>query len=839
MKLFPYILARVGGTTFSKVETLSFEKMSFVKILLEKESNLESQFEKVLQTFEETIEESNDYRDRAILNNGKKDFKNHRFSFLKKLKKINQEELLTNLLFNISVYSDRKIELENLKNEFDFIFQKEELFQYTFLQGFFQNEDFQNSLLQSSHSLYHQNKKLTLKSPLDFKKKERQTLRALAQYFYRIGAKTSPFSHFTTLDILSEKDGVFKNGKLENGDNLFQFNNFILSEMKNILLQDSSFYHQLKLKVNPSIFVQNEDFHFIKNDKNIETVQQIETSIILKELSQTIIPKEGALFEIVVIQLLELVEANQENLEKYLLELIELGFLEWDWGFSGLTFDWELKLQKIIHSMDTFLNKKDWTACLEKMIHAKVQMGVPDDEIRFLLQKSIKSNLEELGIKNIIPELILFEDVQKTSSFQLSENEIKPIIKSLDSLLRLLEPLVEDEMKNRILNCWIQNFSEEQSIPLIFFYEKLYQTPFDNAIANTFTNARNNSFFKEIKLGIKKNGVVDENGNLHFSIKDLKNIFPQNKKQAKSQYSGLFQFYKNEGKTKAVINGLTPGFGKLFGRFLPLFENEITIQLQKWNTRLQGKECWVENVDASIFNANLHPSLLNFEITNSKSQNNIPIENKIKLNDLEVCWDEDLNEPILSFSKTKKRISVFDCGFEHPENRSPMFQLLNGFSIPHATYRFFLKLVNELFFDEEPNRIKDFRRVVIDEHLVLQRQFSEVPNSFFPKKEKSESNSSYFLKIQKWRIENDIPQFIFIQPIQDTENPISNLSRDFFKPQLIDLISPIAIVLLQKVLEKHSGRIRIIEMLPNGEQLIGYSVAEFAVQWKLDEQLNR
>ncbi|MFT6321309.1 MAG: hypothetical protein ACJAT4_002239, partial [Granulosicoccus sp.] len=58
-----------------------------------------------------------------------------------------------------------------------------------------------------------------------------------------------------------------------------------------------------------------------------------------------------------------------------------------------------------------------------------------------------------------------------------------------------------------------------------------------------------------------------------------------------------------------------------------------------------------------------------------------------------------------------------------------------------------------------------------------------------------------------------------------------NLKKDFFKPQLIDLNSPLAIVLLQKVLEKHLGRIRLEEMLPKEEEMMGDSVAEFGVQW--------
>lgn len=829
MKLFPHILGRVGGSTFEEVKELSFSKVDIVNALLQKEKEVQSQYEKVLETFQFTIQKITDYRLKSVLINAKKDFQSHRASFLKKLKKKSQNDVLNKLFFEISIYSDFKFELKNLQDEFDLIFQKKEIDQYIVLRAFFQKQNIQKGLLQASHSLLSQIKKLDSKSPQNFKKKERQTLRSLAQYFYRIGTKTSPFSHFTTLDILSERDGAFQNESLENEKSFFQFNNFILAEIKELLLKEPSFFRQLELQVNPTVMVKNEEFHFIKNDKNIETIQQIETEEILFVLCRIIIAQDGIEFRSMVEELLKIVEADWSSLENYLLELVQVGFLEWQWGFSGLSFAWEEKLLERINSMRDFPSKNRLKICLDKMIQTKQRVKRSDVQTRFFLQKSIKGDLEKFGMKKIIPELILFEDVQKPISIQLSINQIQPIIQSLDSLLRLLEPLVKNEMKNKISSCWQQNFREEKSVPLIYFYKKFYQTPTPN---NNFTKSENEYFFEKIKLGIKENVVVDEEGNLHFYTKDLKDIFPKKNEQVSTQYSGLFQFYSSEGKIKAIINGLTPGFGKLFGRFLPLFNDDITKQLQAWNTELKNDNVWVENVDASIFNANLHPPLLSFEIKNSGSQNALPDEKQISIKDIEVIWDEYLKEPVLVSLKNKKRISIFDFGFEHPENRSPMFQLLNGFSVPHATYRFFLQLVNEVFIDDEPNEIKGFRRVVIDEHLVLQRQSTEVPNSFFPKKEKSETNSSYFLNVQKCKKENNLSQFIFIKPIQNSADLSSDFSKDFFKPQLIDLNSPIAIVLLQKVLEKHSGRVSIIEMLPSGDQLIGDSVAEFAVQWK-------
>ncbi|MFK8006421.1 MAG: lantibiotic dehydratase, partial [Saprospiraceae bacterium] len=530
MKLFPHILARVGGATFSKVEAMSFSKMSYVNVLLKKEKDLEFQFEKVLQCFRTTFEKTQDYRLKAILKNAKKDFQNHRFSFVKKLEKNNQDEFLKKLLFEISNYLNSKFSIEKLNQEFEFIFRKEEIIQYLKLINFFQNQNIQRGILQSSHSLFNQIKKLDSNAFLDFRKKERQSLRTLAQYFYRIGTKTSPFSHFTTLDLLSAKNGVFQNEDLKKENSFFQFNNFILAEMKNILLKETSFFRQLKLQVNPSLSIKNDEFYFIKNSRNVETIQQIEVAEILKELTKNIIPNEGLNFESTVAKLLELVEADQESIENYLLELIEIGFLEWQWEFSGLTFGWEEKFQKLLFSMENKMNLMNWSAVLGNIIDGRLELELSKNTSPYILQKSLKTDLEELGVKNVIPELIFFKDVKKLTSIQLPKKEVALIIQSLDSLLRLLEPLTENEMTNRIVNCWNQNFSKEKSIPLIYFYEMFFKKSLDKTSINTFGKIKKDNFLQKVKLEIKEKVKIDQNGNLHFYIKDLKNIFSERSK---------------------------------------------------------------------------------------------------------------------------------------------------------------------------------------------------------------------------------------------------------------------------------------------------------------------
>ena len=137
MKLFPHILGRVGGTTFDNVRAMSFGEMEVVNILLQKERKLANQFEIVLKSFQNTLQKANDYRLKAILINVQKDFMNHRSSVLKKLKKINEDEILKELIFDFSIYSNLELELYDLKKDFELIYQDEKFAQYNFLKDFF------------------------------------------------------------------------------------------------------------------------------------------------------------------------------------------------------------------------------------------------------------------------------------------------------------------------------------------------------------------------------------------------------------------------------------------------------------------------------------------------------------------------------------------------------------------------------------------------------------------------------------------------------------------------------------------------------------------------------
>lgn len=798
--------------------------MEIIDALVIQEEKLEEKFQLLEDSFELAIQKTTSYRNKAILINGKKDFHNHRFSFLKKMKKIKNCNWVEILIQEVSDYLDLKDQFDKSQNDYSEIFSEEVNRQFSSLVDFFKKPSFQKGLLQSSHIVYHQAEKLIDKDPQTFRKKERQTLKTLSQYFYRIATKTSPFNYFTTLDLLSNQSGTFINDQAKQESVYYQYNNFILAEMKKLLLTDKLFFEQLNLSINPSYHIHETELIFIRNERNIESVQEMENNEFL-ELIIKILRVERLSFKNLVNELLQNVDATKDIIENYLLDLIASGFVEWDWSFSGLSYSWEENLLQKIKSLDVFFNREKWIGCLEYLISIKKELVESSVSRRLEIQQSIKRELEVLGMKDIVVELIFFEDVQKNSLIKIEEDNIIPIVDSLNALLYFLHPISENNFGKKIKQCWIENFEQKKSIPLVIFYKRFFEK--HNNINAKNKNEEKSNELKRIIEKIKQEG---KDGSLKFFTKDFPNPAQNNKNLP--QYCGLFHFFNNEQSLNAMISGLTTGYGKFFGRFLPLFSKEITIELQEWNAKTEEHFCLVENVDGSVFNANLHPPLLNYEVNTANSQNNLPKESQISINEIFVEWDENLDQPILINSNNKKQVVIVDFGFEHPENRAPMYQLLNGFSRRQSSYKLFLEIVNNLFEPEQDNEITNLKKITLDNHLVLQRKAQVVPTTFFPKKEKNETDSIFFYKIQKWRKNHNFPRYIFIRPIPPNDFSDQKQNKDFYKPHFIDLESPIAIILLHKIISNCKGKIKIEEMFPDHEEMIGGSVSEFGVQWK-------
>jgi len=314
-----------------------------------------------------------------------------------------------------------------------------------------------------------------------------------------------------------------------------------------------------------------------------------------------------------------------------------------------------------------------------------------------------------------------------------------------------------------------------------------------------------------------------------------------------SSYGAFVQFFRSkddDSQLIGVVNGMTLGFGKMFSRFLHLFEESVTASLREWNNSTNlSKAIFAENCDASFFNANLHPSLIPFEIRTPGSHNNLPVEKQILVTDLAIQQNKNATHLILIHKPSGKQVYTFDLGFLGDKYRSQFFQLLQNFCFGKILiFTPFIEAIGEKVrsYNEESNIKKNNNiwirpRIVFEDQIILARKAWFIPREQLPFKISQESDWSYYVRVNEWRLVNQIPEYTFIHVIEYFGQGNGNASRDNYKPQLICFSNPLLVKLFGKLLGRVVDKLRIEEMLPKPENLPSISgnkyVTEYLLQW--------
>jgi lantibiotic biosynthesis protein len=503
------------------------------------------------------------------------------------------------------------------------------------------------------------------------------------------------------------------------------------------------------------------------------------------------------------------------------------------------------------------------------------------------------------------PEQIFYEDTTREVKALLNQNKINAFVKKLDGLLQSLKVFkgMEDE-KVKMKHYFLQKYNNSDAIDLLTFYEDFfreYKKPLkeyeeekkkeakeraekekegtkdapdiDNKQeeekkkeeeANPFLDIpelkeRNESIKKwnEKYTEALKSSMENSNGQVNLTGDEIKSANQQLNVDLEdsegTSFGSFIQFYiDNHGELKAVLNGTFSGYGKMLSRFLHIFDNKVTDELRNWNNNSNKDDSiFIEDCDASYFNANLHPPLMPNEIWMPGGHNTLSEEQQIPITDFTVSYDDKANELVLRHKPTGKKSHVFDLGFQGSMGRSQLFQLLEKFS--KAEYLFVQPIANTInsslakrekqVEDKEKKepQIHVLPRIVYEDQIIVQRKTWNVPKVLIPEKLPINSDWEYYLKVNEWRIKNAIPEevFVFINPdrwVNNIDPKLSKkLTRDDYKPQYIDFRNPLLINLLEKLIAKAPVSIKIQEMLPDSGQMLKIDgerfVSEFVVQW--------
>ncbi len=211
------------------------------------------------------------------------------------------------------------------------------------------------------------------------------------------------------------------------------------------------------------------------------------------------------------------------------------------------------------------------------------------------------------------------------------------------------------------------------------------------------------------------------------------------------------------------------------------------------NSKTQG-ERRAEICADTNFNANLHPSLVGWEIAYPTAENG-GRDQQIAVADLVVARPSD--DPFalrLLHGPTQATVTPLDLGFLTLKRRPPLFQLLTRFGPPPGlnvalpeTFAVASERDDDIAKDASVQgsvtandgasaaRIQYRPRITYEGVVVLARRRWLIPSVLFPRRSASEAEAAYFLRIHRWRDEYGLPMDVFarVRPMAVSAPPTS------------------------------------------------------------------
>ena len=878
LNILPYIFTRFAALPVKRLNTLIIPDTHHQLNTWQKITDFHKTCnENLCSQLYTLIEKSSDNPEQKRLLNLKRSVYNNRQNALKMVQKIQPE---TFELFKEywKEWQNANVMYKEFLQLWEAEFQNYQLSHRQEIKKLIGEYPFRNGILLSSKDLYDQLDDFAETLPSVNKDSERIEFSVL-RYLTRMAYKTSPFSTFTYLGLTKTAASNNTHSVSADLNCKIRLNNKLLKRVKKLMEQHPALRGLLLVNTNSSITEINGRFTFLMNSANIEVFQEIQASGINQYIKELISSSEESITLSALAELLSSqIDAALPELQDYLLRLVDVGFLELTLESSEIDPDWDSHLLTFLHKHKETNPPANQLYQLILILHeTKKEFGtaeIPQREI--LLQKTseifdhIISELEnQTGIvklpkkemQTVLDEILhrykngdgfeklpylpvdyrqegfIYEDVYTSVSHIIDENLIQECGQLLSDLANRLSAFdIRGHEKNNVTNFFRSKYQSDQQIPLVTFYHEYYR--------------HKNEF--EAQYDITQKGAEDSWSDifwkaLHYEPQnpdEIKiyqknlNVLPLSKNKTLAG-SAFLQFFDDlsGGKTKAVVNGLMQGMGKMSGRFLHLFDDEVSEIHRDYNNRLFPDQILIELNDDSSFNANIHPPLLDHEVKMPSSNTQMKKTQQIPLDQIAVVYDSDKDLLCLIETVSKKEIYAFDLCLETITNRSNLYQLMSLFNpCVYASYYPLIQAADRNFSKQFTNEdIQIFPRIVFEDQLILRRKGWLLNLAAIPVQGNDESDSIYFLRFHQWLLENILPSslFLYLQSSYIPEDDSSEKNtgyRDDYKPQFIDFEQPLLFNLFKKLLNRASSYIYVEESLPTVDNS-RERVSEHLIQW--------
>lgn len=717
--------------------------------------------------------------------------------------------------------------------------------------------NFRNGLLLSSTSIYPSLQEYLSdgSSRPAVTKKER----SFTEYLSRMYTKPSPFATFTHLAAAEFSDG----GPFADDfttEHHIQLNHELYRYLFGLLARQPDVRRRLLVRPNPTIKKQDGAYHFLVNHENREAFQHIVATPSLDVLYALVSGAGRAVstYEIArYISAKKYIRASAAEIEAYMDQLIEYGFFELDTGVSGIDREWDAKLAQQLAPLGTHM---PWlTDVVDGLVSLRglaVCYGTAPTAVRQqLLQQAFgtfkKSVCEPLGATfsdakkpeksaaktagetpddifrrtytadyTFDPHQLWYEDTTLARAPKLPL-ALQGSLQTLGSLLAKMRQfdgcLAERE---RLTDFFVAKYGRNATVDLLQLYRDYAVDP-KNAEQLTAAQKRREKanhqalelFWKQVKNGASADEVRFDSASVaHLPVAS-----------SPASFGAFLHLYGSGRSFRLVLNGTAEGYGKMFSRFLHIFDPAVTGRLRQIWKNPDENTLFAEVTDASFFNANLHPRIMPYEIATPGGHPALPPGAQLSVNDLAVAYDAAAKQVTLLHRPSGKRVVALDLGFQGRRGRSKLYRLLCTFGPGphHPVYALLDRIDDGVKARTTAGGATVLPRIVYENRIVLRRKAWQIAKDQLPCRGAAESDQEYFSRANLWRHGLGMPDEIFVKGAQR-------------KPQYVSFRNPFLVAVLASVI-RGCQELHVEEMLPDSSQLDATAgrAVEFLAQWHM------
>lgn len=718
--------------------------------------------------------------------------------------------------------------------------------------------DFQTGLLLSSRALQGAQERY-LRSPVEgLRTRERQIERGLLRYLTRMAAKATPFATFCSVvpgEIAeaaeaAEGEGA-KGGALAlAGDPLakrghVRLNKAFCGILVPFLAKDPEVRRHFLAELNPTLHTEERDgeagLRFLASVRGRETFQRLPDQPALALLRGLLAERPRPLGELVAALARHPdIEEEEGVVAPYVDRLVEIGFLRLTAGIPAQELDWDLALRDRLAPCGAERARKASALLATLREQAAAYAASPRAERAPWLDRMEASYEEfrageELAMRVKVP---VYEDATAAASARLDPGALAGVEADVAAYVELAGrmSLQWRDLANMRRYYERRYGAETGAVPLLRFYEDYYRDHYKEHLEREARARRGeaaegdagydlgNPFGLEpvarllearrafaTRIADRWSAGVEE---IDLAASDLAELTaPLPPLPARPGFSVTFYadwVPPGDGRDEprlVVRQGMvTPGFGKMFSRFLYLFPDEFTAALRRRNGELTG-DLLAELCEDAYFNANLHPPLLGREIRYPLSESRGEGAPLLPADLAVVRARSDAHGLELIHLPSGRVVLPIDTGFLTPDARPPLYRLLMAF-MPGPSVA--LPLPEGRAGEAE---VMVRPRITFNRRLVFQRKAWLVPGRAYPRPESGEGEADYGLRLARWRAAHGIPEEVYVRfqklaprpdpggaaaPEGDRAKPRpappprpAELDLEAQKPQFVDFASPL------------------------------------------------